>query len=223
MTETFILYLTIHRVLVFAAGILSITLGYRLLLHGLPRGAESGGAQALEARVGNTRIVAKNLAPGSLFALFGAVLVAGMALYRPPEITFDQVDKGGARAQASLRGEERAADRDSETAAVRLLEKGDRGAAGAMAARIGKASAERWNNLAWVLGAAGGNTDVALALAQAAVAADPGSAEYLHTLATVRRQRGENQAALQHMRKAAEIDPGFAPKLKEWDAAPRAK
>src|ERR1051325_8987159 len=129
MTETFILYLTIHRVLVFAAGILSITLGYRLLLHGLPRGAESGGAQALEARVGNTRIVAKNLAPGSLFALFGAILVAGMALHRPPEITFDQAEKGGWRLHAVFRGEA-LTDRGKDAAeALRLLQIGNRVAA----------------------------------------------------------------------------------------------
>lgn len=221
----FIAYLTIHRVLVFAAGILAIVLGYRLLMRGLPGGGGQGAqSQSVEASVGKAKLSARNLAPGSLFALFGAVMVAGMALHRPPEISLDQLAAGGARMRATMRGDEPSSRQDGSAAeALRLLEEGNVKGAAAMAAQVARSSAADWNNVAWVNASAGGNADVALALAQAAVAAAPTSAEFLHTLATVQRWRGELPAALRSLRQAAAIDPRFAATVKQWESGARGK
>ena len=224
---TFVFYLTMHRVLVFACGIVSIVLGYRLLMRGLARGAgsEESVSQAIEAKLGNTRLVVKNLAPGSLFALFGALMVASMVLNAPPEITLKEVRNDRGATVVTLRGDE-AHDVSNTTAvadivvndALRLLKSGEQGAAAAAAAKIIEASASAWNDLAWVVVSTHGNSELALRIAQAAVAADPASAEYLHTLAYVFNARGERDAALHTLRRAAQIDPRFAATLNAWEA-----
>lgn len=224
-TETFIVYLAIHRLLIFVAGIVSITLGYRLLIRGLPVGvAGEEHTQSVEATFGNAKLSATNLAPGSLFALFGAVMIASVALYRPPEITLDRIDKENVHTSTSFRGVEQAAKGDATAAeALVLLEKGDRAAAGTMAAQVVQSSAAQWNNLAWVMSATGDHIDMAEALARAAVTAAPNNAQYLHTLATVQRSRGESEAALSNLRKAAKFDSEFKTMVTEWEAALRSK
>lgn len=218
-TTTFLLYLALHRILVIGAGILAIVLGYRLLMRGLAGGAGTG--QELEATLGEARLSARNLAPGSLFALFGAVIVAGMALYRPPEITLQQAQQGQSPLNTTLRGDEPARDPGAAASeALRLLTSGDRAGAAAAAIAIGRDSAPQWNNLAWVIVSTDGNRELALSLAQAAVAAQPGQAEHLHTLATVWRARGDRDAALRTLRQAAALDARFEATLRQWEAAP---
>ena len=76
----FILYLTLFRLAIIAAGIISLVLGYRLFCRGVwpSEGVRQDGEREqtlTEARIIGARFTLKNAAPGTAFALFGVVII----------------------------------------------------------------------------------------------------------------------------------------------------
>jgi len=66
------------------------------------------------------------------------------------------------------------------------------------------------NNLAMVILRRGGDTEEAIKLARDAVTAEPGSPDYLDTLAQVYAKSGQYDPAIDAMRRAIDVDPGRA-------------
>ena len=214
----FVYYLALHRALIVLAGILSIILGYRLFVVGLGRQstADSGREESISAEVSKFKIQARNLAPGTAFALFGAVMVGGMALHRPPEISLDLLDGKDGRVKAEMRGEDiRNNPEASVASALSQLERGDKGAAREAARSAARNLAEQSNTVAWVLLKTEADLPVAFKFADAAVAVRPDDASFLHTLSQVLLAQGDIQRARESLARAAAIDPKYEAQLKE--------
>jgi tetratricopeptide (TPR) repeat protein len=214
----FVLYLALHRALIVLAGILSIFLGYRLFIAGLGRGSTADGRreESISAEVSKFKISARNLAPGTAFALFGALMVGGMALYRPPEISLDLLGSSGSRVKAELRGEDAGtAPEASATAALGHLERGEKVAARDTAKRVAGTLAGQSNTVAWVLLKTESDLPIAYKLADAAVAVAPDEPKYLHTLSQVLLAQGDLERARKTLARAAALDPKYETQLKE--------
>ena len=76
-----VLYVLVWRLCVLACGLVSIILGYRLFKLGFT--TREG---KLEAGLGSKTIKVSQFAPGTFFALFGAVIIANLVLTSPSEI-----------------------------------------------------------------------------------------------------------------------------------------
>jgi tetratricopeptide (TPR) repeat protein len=212
----FVYYLALHRALVVLAGILCIFLGYRLFVVGLGRNLTVDGQreESISAEVSKFKFAARNLAPGTAFALFGAVVVGGMALSRPPEISLELLGSTGSRVKAEFRGEDvRSIPEASATSALGHLERGDTIAARETARRAAITLAEQSNTVAWVLLKTDSDLPVAFKLADAAVAVRPDSANFLHTLSQVSLAQGDVEHAREFLARAATIDPKYDAQL----------
>ena len=75
-----ILYSLVYRCLIITAGVISISLGYRLFVLGL---SASGKGTSIEGRGKGMNLSVKNAAPGTCFAVFGCVIIVVM-LFRGP-------------------------------------------------------------------------------------------------------------------------------------------
>lgn len=85
-----ITYLIIFRVAIILVGGVSIVLGYRLFVRGIfPSGGDDAGG-SLEAKLAGYEISMKNAAPGTFFALFGAIVIGAMIISSPPEFQMEQ-------------------------------------------------------------------------------------------------------------------------------------
>jgi tetratricopeptide (TPR) repeat protein len=216
----FLVYAGLFRLAIVAVGALSIWLGYRLFCTMTSGPAATGGTDA-EAKVGDVHLSLRGAAPGTCFAVFGAVIVSIMLAKGMPE--FNQREgtgtDGGERSivlKGTPAGDGVAAPSSAFTQSLAradaLLRDGNNAEAAAAYARaltnphipLGEA-ARAFNQLAWLQHLAGKH-DAAVALARVAVGLDPGNADYLDTLARAEakargavesagrmEQRGENQ------------------------------
>jgi len=100
LATSFLIYATLFRLAVIAAGVLIIVLGYRLFLQGLASSDETDAS--IEG--GGFKLTLKNAAPGTSFALFGAVLISVMVIRGSPEldITAAAPDAGAVTATSPL-------------------------------------------------------------------------------------------------------------------------
>ncbi len=78
----FLIYATLFRLAVIAAGVLIIVLGYRLFAQGIAASASSETA----ASGGGFSLTLKNAAPGTSYALFGAILISVSVIKGSPEL-----------------------------------------------------------------------------------------------------------------------------------------
>lgn len=74
-------YVLIWRLCVLACGLVCVILGYRLFQTGFA--AQQGN---LEAGISGNTVKLTDVAPGTLFALFGAAIIAMLVWTSPPEI-----------------------------------------------------------------------------------------------------------------------------------------
>jgi hypothetical protein len=87
-----LLYLFLSRLLIVAAAITSLILGYRLFARGIQtRPGEAG--STIESSVAGVRLTVKNAAPGTAFALFGAILIIVMLIQSSPSVTLQTLNK----------------------------------------------------------------------------------------------------------------------------------
>ncbi len=91
-TQGVMLYLFFSRLLIVAAGVTSLILGYRLFVRGIQtRPGEAG--STIESSVAGAHFTVKNAAPGTAFALFGAMLVIVMLVQSSPSVTLETLNK----------------------------------------------------------------------------------------------------------------------------------
>ena len=92
-----LVYLLIFRLSIVFVGLISIVLGYRLFVKGVFQSSDTGkNGSEFSAKVGDMNLTFKNAAPGTLFALFGAVLIVVMIIYAPPGFEMTQkTDQNG--------------------------------------------------------------------------------------------------------------------------------
>ncbi|MBI5506362.1 MAG: hypothetical protein HY899_16335 [Deltaproteobacteria bacterium] len=76
-----VFYVLIWRLCVLACGLVCVILGYRLFMGGFA--AQQG---SVEAGVGGNTLKMSNMAPGTFFAFFGAVIIATLVWTSPAEI-----------------------------------------------------------------------------------------------------------------------------------------
>ncbi|WP_404364496.1 tetratricopeptide repeat protein [Marinobacter sp.] len=98
LSTSFLVYATLFRLAVIAAGALIIVLGYRLFLQGLASGDQTDAS--LEG--GGFKLALKNAAPGTSFALFGAVLISVMVIQGSPELDITSTAPGSAAVPVEL-------------------------------------------------------------------------------------------------------------------------
>ncbi|HEY6292309.1 MAG TPA: hypothetical protein VI455_12230 [Terriglobia bacterium] len=90
--EGTLLYLFLSRLVIAGAGVVSMILGYRLFARGVQTHAGEAGSTIESSFVG-ARFTVKNAAPGTAFALFGAMLITVMLIQSSPSVTFETVNK----------------------------------------------------------------------------------------------------------------------------------
>jgi len=91
IATNFLIYVTLFRLAIITAGIISIVLGYRLFCKGVwPNLGEQG--TTFDAEVVGAHFTLKNAAPGTLFALFGVIIISFM-LASMPEFTSESLNQ----------------------------------------------------------------------------------------------------------------------------------
>lgn len=230
--SAFILYLTVFRLSIIAAGIVSIILGYRLFCRGITPEPGTGGGTTVEAGMGKNRFRLMNAAPGTCFALFGVFIISVMFFSGSPEMTLELINgvsqetagNGNpaekSRMSMTLRGD----DSCGLTAAMekgRYFERhGERDKAIQAYREAVSLVALPMNYLAWQYHSNGENAK-ALPLAAMAARLMPDDANCLDTLAEIKFREGAYAEALELMEKACRIDPKYSEKLSRFRSAKR--
>lgn len=212
----FVGYLALYRLLIFVAGILSIVCGYRLFVLGMGHGMDMHDARREETTTADFKtgtITLRNIAPGTAFALFGAVMVASMALHSPPEVTLDSLEKDGTKMRAELRGEEKPS--RSAASALERLNGGDKTAAKEIAYQAAQDLAPQLNDISWVMVKTGSDPSLARKLAETAVAISSNKASFLDTLSEAYLAAGEPKSAQETLARAAAMDSKYESKFQE--------
>ncbi len=225
-----VVYLLTFRIAVIIAGIISVVLGYRLFCKGVfpDSGAKEG--TSVDAKLGETHITLKNAAPGTCFALFGAIIIGSMLIAGGPEVAIKHLDDAAQYEAKAGKGTE---------GLVSLSMRGDEGSGGVAAAtkqaiffeeqnNIPKAIdsyqqaisivATPMNNLAWLY-LTQGETEKALSLSKVAVDLSPENANFHDTLAEIFFKSGKFAEALTRMEKAANLDSKYIEKLERFRKA----
>ena len=101
----FLVYATVFRLSVIAAGTLFMYFGYRLFLYGIipDNGAEIG------SEAGQIKLTVKNAAPGTCFSLFGMLLIGVMIWQSSPQMNLTETTADNVVRQVTMRGPSQAA------------------------------------------------------------------------------------------------------------------
>lgn len=214
----FIIYLTVFRLAIVAAGITSIVLGYKLFVRGVfpGTGINTPEGQNVTAEIAGAKFTLRNAAPGTCFALFGAIVIAVMFLTGGPEGTFEVPDTGGAR--TTLRGDEASRIQSHAQLALEHLKRGESNQANLSAFKGLQLLAPQLNDYAWVLLKTDPEAPLAGLLAESAVDINPHDPNFLHTLSEVQYYRGQKKKAIKTLTKAQAIHPAFTDQLARWRA-----
>jgi len=239
LIKSFIIYVTLFRLAIISAGIVSIILGYKLFCRGVWPDINSSKETSLNAEIAGSRFTLKNAAPGTFFALFGVLIIAIMFATGGPELTLNSLKKsseGGFIRASDFGSEER-----GETVTTKEFSAKVRGQGTDMlsiAISKGKEFEQReefdqaiaaykeallimatpMNQLAWLYYKEGKNQE-ALSLSQMAVQLVPGDADFLDTLAEILFQEEKYGEALQAMEKAVNLDSSYRSKLGKFRQA----
>lgn len=221
----FILYVTLFRLAIIAAGVISIFLGYRLFCRGVWPEAKGRDGTAVEAKLGGSSFTLKNAAPGTCFALFGVLIISLTFVKGSPEFTLEVLNTAG------LMQEIRETRPDSQRIRIRGKEKtlhiltqegiafenkGETDRAIKSYQEAVALMATPMNHLAWQYQRQG-KFDEALSLARLAVQLKPDEAQFLDTLAVILCKLGQRPEAVRYMEKAATLNPQeFASKLEAF-------
>jgi hypothetical protein len=102
LTAQFLIYATLFRLAIIGAGAFAIVLGYKLFVRGVMPESRTDS----ELQAGEIRLTVKNAAPGTCFALFGAVMVGVMLIQGNPELLLDRKTSDGSDQHITLRGDD---------------------------------------------------------------------------------------------------------------------
>lgn len=86
-------YLLLFRLAIIVAGVLCVVLGYRLFCKGIGTSASGDAGSTIESSIGISKITLKNAAPGTCFALFGALLLIVTMIQGRPSVTLDTLSR----------------------------------------------------------------------------------------------------------------------------------
>jgi len=99
-----LIYLLLSRLFILAAGGLSLILGYRLFFRGVfmstAAPAQPNTGQDIDTSVLGIKITLKNAAPGTAFAIFGALIIIVMLVQSSPLVSLDTVRQIGREASS---------------------------------------------------------------------------------------------------------------------------
>ena len=218
--NVFVIYLTLFRLSIIAAGIISVILGYRLFIKGVFPGGDipqSPGGHSVDAEVAGAKFKLLNAAPGTCFALFGAIILVAMFVTGGPEGTFELPAKGDRK--VTLRGDDFEDTTSQSKRALDYLEQGDTDKAREAVVDALESLSPLFNDFAWVLLKTYPESTKALWLAEIAVDTAPRNPNFLHTLAEVQYHNGNKAEALQTLEKAQAIAPSYSEQLEKWRTA----
>jgi tetratricopeptide (TPR) repeat protein len=213
----YVIYLSLFRLAIIASGIVGIVLGYRLFTKGVfpdVRTNSSGGATGVTAEIASAKLTLRNAAPGTCFALFGVIIIAVMFAAGGPEISLEQLEKGGMK--ANLRGNDPAEIKSDSQRALDYLRQGDYRRARDTVIEALEFSAPQMNDFAWVLLQTAPEMPQTGLLAGIAVATEPQNPNFLHTLAEIQFKNGRKQEAIRTLEKARRFDPSHEERLQQW-------
>jgi len=212
-------YLTVFRLAIIAAGVVSIVLGYRLFMRGVyPTG---GGESSVDFKAAGSGFTLRNAAPGTCFGIFGMTLITAMLVQGSPQFTYEMMEKaaGANNAATSAKLELRGVETPGAFAA--LVEKGmayekagDPSHAAEAYQQALAGLAAPMNQLAWLYYQQS-KIEQALPLARMAAQIDPENPAVLDTLAEVLARHGDRAEAIKWMEKAAGADSRYRYKLDE--------
>jgi hypothetical protein len=97
--------LLFSRLALVATGFMSMVLGYKLLCRGIGLPKTSGQGSTIESSIAGAKISVKNAAPGTAFALFGAILLVVMLIQSSPSVTLETISKWKTGSDAQLGAE----------------------------------------------------------------------------------------------------------------------
>jgi tetratricopeptide (TPR) repeat protein len=225
IASAFMIYVTLFRLAIIAAGVVSIVLGYRLFARAVWRADGSDQGTTLNANIAGSGFTLKNAAPGTFFALFGVLVISIMFAKGSPEFTLEML-KNAALTEGKAEPEpaiSRLVLRGQDSTLQSFTQKGieaerQRDTTGAMAAyqEALLLMATPMNHLAWLY-QQHGRLDEALPLAQLAVQFTSEKAEFLDTLAVTLCKSGKYSEALPVMEKAARLQPSrFRDRLQKF-------
>ncbi len=93
ISSQFILYAATFRLAIVGVGIACVVFGYRLLSKAVGRRHRADGS--IVAAVGDAHLTMQNLAPGTMFAAFGMIIVGVMVYQGMPELRQQVFDYRG--------------------------------------------------------------------------------------------------------------------------------
>lgn len=218
----FIIYLLFYRLAIIAAGIVSIVLGYRLFIKGVFP-IESKGTTEVGGTFGEVKFTLKNAAPGTVFALFGIVLISVMLVKLPPELITNDLKKSFSSlvseknrpVQVKIRGE---AQEEVKALIEKQLSEIENLKSLMAKKEYEKAIlliAQPMNAVAWRYYQEG-KLDEALSISRIAVSLSPEYANFLDTLGEILFAKKSYSAALEVMEKAAKLDKQYEDKLPKF-------
>ena len=217
--SAYVIYLAVFRLAIIAAGIVGIILGYRLFTRGvfpdLYRNPSFEG-QNVTAKIAGAKFTLRNAAPGTCFALFGVIIIAVMFATGGPEITLEQLEQGGMR--ANLRGNELEEIEFHSKQALEYLDQKDHRQAREIVIEALHTLAPKMNDFAWVLLKTAPDLPQTNMLAEIAAVTEPQNPNFLHTLAEIQYQQGRKQTAIHTLEKAQRIDSSHSEQLQRWRA-----
>ncbi len=230
----YILYLILFRLAIITAGIVSIVLGYKLFVKGVF--SDGSGGTGVEAGVGALRLTMRNAAPGSVFALFGVIVIGVMFIKDAPNLSVENVrsfDRGPEAETQSVRNESMLRSRVT----MRGEDDPHAGLPGQPSTPVEQSSSHEelvgsminaidtyekavkdlafsTNNLAWMYYKKS-MLDEALAHAEIAVRLVP-DANYLDTQGRILFEKKRFSEAIEVMERAAKLDPKLVPTLEKF-------
>lgn len=230
----FILYLILFRLAIVTVGIVSIVLGYKLFVKGVFSGGSGG--TGVEVGFGTMKLTMTNAAPGSVFALFGVIVIGVMLIKNPPDLSVENTRRldGGPKTGAqsvnnkselgsriTMRGEaDQQAGLSGQPSTPTKQAYSHEELVGSMIEAIDayekavKDFASSTNDLAWIYYKKS-MLDEALAHAEIAVRLAP-DANYLDTQGRILFDKKRFDEAITVMERAAKLDPKLEPTLEKF-------
>jgi len=211
----FLLYALLFRFGIVGAGIYVMFLGYRLLRD--EKTAEGSGERATaEASIPGAKLKIKNVTAGSVFALFGALLIVAMVLQGNPEKTRQkQITGAGTTETEKLRGGANDSILATIQSGVDAQGRGSNEEAEARFHDVLVRTAPALNGIAWIY-AREGKAEKGLTFSKAAVEVDTSNVHYLDTLAEAEFNSGDHASALKTIEEAAKLDPSLKKRVDEF-------
>jgi len=207
----FIWYAATFRLGVLGCGIACVALGYFLLTKAIGRKNAANGS--FSASVGTAQVSMQNLAPGTMFAAFGMIIVGAMLYQGMPELQQRNADDNLTVRSGDQRPSRQEVASLTERAA-NLEQAGNFAAATEAYEQALDSLAVPAGRLAALYLQQNRGTE-ALALAKLAADLRPFRADIVRTLASAYEQAGHHEGAVKAAQRAAELDPKYRSQLED--------